>query len=151
MRQENPQFESGTLEPKDQILKTLESESYPEKKLYKYILRYGRKELLLTVRYQEARQTLICDTFFKNIHPESERKENETTQLMKYTQQLIQNLSDTIGEPILLLFHTNHKGFNDWAKSTGNNLFHWQESYRTGFRVSHKYEAVLSPNEKNEV
>lgn len=125
-------------------------EQNQEKKFYKYILSFGSKTLSLVIRFEPNRQTFICDTFLKNVLPKESKQEGETTTLMESASKKVQEISNTLDAPITLLFHTNSFNLEQWANTTGENMFHWKNSYRKGFRVTHKYEVTFFPQKVNQ-
>ena len=106
-----------------------------------YYLTYGRKQLTIYVRPGEA------NTLIRNVNDETHKKDDETTILYLAAKMVIQKLAKEQGDVIEYALRTSVDRIRDWARTTGNEIFHWSntsvEQDQSG--ETHDFRVTIDP------
>jgi len=91
--------------------------TWPERTL----LQYGSKVLILGIdRQKKTAQTLV-----KTVG--EEKQKNETTLLYRAAQKVMQEIANAEGMSFKYTLRTSNEKLAQWAQSSGNDIFGWQE------------------------
>ena len=93
------------------------AETYPERVLFQY----GNKILILGI----DREKKAVSTIIKAVG--GDKKENETTFLYRTAKRLMQETANAERTPLQYKARTYNETMMEWAKTSGNDVFAWEE------------------------
>ena len=99
-------------------------------------------------------KTKEAQTKVENIKDSQHRKQHETTALYLAAKLLMQMLADETGSVLSYKILTENEKIRDWARSTGVQIFNWQEVdviHQESYPNLYVFNTTVEPKEGNSI
>ncbi|MEW6408348.1 MAG: hypothetical protein AB1465_06710 [Patescibacteria group bacterium] len=121
-------------------------QEYPD--VHRVLLEYGSKICIVTIDYGGEE----FSTYIKTIT--DQKKDRETTFLYKAARKIMQDVVNEKGQKFRYEFFAKNEKMRNWAKTTGQDIFHWEdesegEETKNGKKVKYySFKTSINPNNK---